>query len=29
MEKKQCDIFISHSHLDVEIAFNLCTALEE
>lgn len=29
MEKKQYDIFISHSHFDVEIAFNLCMALEQ
>ena len=29
MEKKKYDIFISHAHLDAEIAINLCIALEE
>ena len=29
MEKKRYDIFISHSHVNQEIALNLCTVLEQ
>jgi len=29
MEKKKYDIFISHSNVDKDVAFNLCRALEE